>query len=146
LPIGTWSGGRTHWNRARWKIEKTHANDALCVGDMVGVEQGRSLMLSIETTGRGSHCRTNVDKRGFPRGYLTRQKCIRGFSTGDVVRARVPKPVKTVGVYTGRVTGRASGSFRVGRIDGINARYCLLLQHADGYEYRQRGLPNSCPK
>jgi len=31
LPLGTWSGGRTRWNRARFGVEKTHANDALCV-------------------------------------------------------------------------------------------------------------------
>jgi 5-methylcytosine-specific restriction endonuclease McrA len=136
LPIGTWSGGRTRWNRARWGIEKTHANDALCVGRMDGVEQGRSLTLAIKATGRGSHCRTNVDKRGFPRGYLTRQKRVRGFSTGDLVRAVVPKSLKTAGVHVGRVTVRASGSFRVGRIDGVNTKYCLLLQRADGYEYR----------
>jgi 5-methylcytosine-specific restriction endonuclease McrA len=74
LPIGTWSGGRTRWNRARFQVEKTHANDALCVGSIAGVEKGKGLTLTIEATGRGSHCRTNVDDSGFPRGYLTRQK------------------------------------------------------------------------
>jgi hypothetical protein len=137
LPIGTWSGGRTRWNRARWGIEKTHAHDALCVGRMDGVVRGRGLTLAIKATGRGSHCRTNVDNSGFPQGYLTRQKHIRDFSTGDLVRAVVPAHLKTAGVHVERVVVRASGSFRVGRIDGINARYCLLLQRADGYEYGQ---------
>jgi 5-methylcytosine-specific restriction endonuclease McrA len=146
LPIGTWSGGRTRWNRARWGIEKAHAHDALCVGDMGSVERGKGLVLAIEATGRGSHCRTNVDKRGFPRGYFPRQKRIQGFSTGDLVRAEVPKRLKTAGVHTGRVSVRASGSFRVGKVDGINARYCVLLQRADGYSYGQRGLPDPCPK
>ena len=146
LPIGTWSGGRTRWNRARWGIEKRHANDALCVGDMVGVEQGRGLTLTIQATGRGSHCRTNVDNSGFPRGYLMRRKRVRGFSTGDLVRAGVPQPLKTAGVHTGRVAVRASGSFRVGKVDGINVRYCVQMQRADGYAYGQRGLPDPCPK
>ncbi len=146
LPVSTWSGGRTRWNRARWRIEKTHANDALCVGNMAGVEPGRGLTLSIGTTGRGSHCRTNVDNSGFPRGYLTRQKRIRGFSTGDLVRAVVPAHLKTAGVHTGRVAVRASGSFRVGKVDGINAKYCVLLQRADGYAYGLIGSRNPCPK
>lgn len=135
LPIGTWSGGRTRWNRARFQIEKTHAHDALCVGDLAGVARGRGLTLSIEATGRGSHCRTNVDSSGFPRGLLTRQKRIRGFATGDLVRAVVPPPRKTAGKHTGRVAVRSSGSFRVGKIDGINAKYCRLVQRADGYVY-----------
>jgi hypothetical protein len=104
---------------------------------MTGVEKGSGLTLSIEATGRGSHCRTNVDNSGFPRGYLTRQKRIRGFSTGDLVRADVPAHLKTAGVHVGRVAVRTSGSFRVGKVDGINAKYCALLQRADGYEYER---------
>ncbi len=137
LPIGAWSAGRTRWNRARFGIEKTHAQDALCVGELAGVTQGNGLTFLIEATGRGSHCRTNVDDSGFPRGYLTRQKRIRGFSTGDLVRAVVPAPLKTAGTHVGRITVRASGSFRVGKVDGINAKYCVLLQRADGYSYGQ---------
>lgn len=135
LPVGTWSGGRTRWNRERFGIEKNHCLDALCVGELVGVSPGNLRVLSISATGRGSHCRTNVDKSGFPRGYLMRQKRVRGFATGDLVKAVVPKPLKTAGVHVGRVAVRASGSFRVGKRDGINARYCHLLQRADGYQY-----------
>ena len=113
---------------------------------MVGVEKGSSLILAIEATGRGSYCRTNVDNSGFPRGQFPRQKRIRGFSTGNLVRAEVPKPLKTAGVHTGRVAVRASSSFRVGKVDGINARYCVQMQRADGYEYRHgRGDPAPVP-
>ena len=135
LPIGTWSGGRTRWNRDRFQIEKTHAHDALCVGEVTAIQRGKGQVLAIKATGRGKHCRTNVDASGFPRNYLTRHKRIRGFSTGDLVRAMVPAPLKKAGVHVGRVAVRSCGSFRVGRVDGINARYCLLLQRADGYEY-----------
>ncbi len=135
LPVGTWTGGRTRWNRARFGIEKTHANDALCVGEIAGVTLGRLKTLRIKATGRGDHCRTNWTEKGFPRGYKMRQKQVRGFKTGDVVRAAVPAPLKTAGIHRGRVAVRASGSFRVGNVDGINARYCVLVQRADGYEY-----------
>jgi 5-methylcytosine-specific restriction endonuclease McrA len=134
LSILTWSGGRTRWNRDRYGIEKDHCLDALCVGDVVGVHQHAHHVLLIRAQGRGSYQRTNVDASGFPRGYLTRTKRIRGFATGDLVRATVPAPLKMAGAHVGRVAVRASGSFRVGKRDGINAMYCQLLQRADGYE------------
>ena len=135
LPIGTWSGGRTRWNRERFGVVKTHALDALCVGELAGVEAGSLRTLRVSAQGRGRYGRTLVDDSGFPRGYLMRQKRVRGFQTGDLVRAEVPSQFKTRGVHTGRVAVRASGSFRVGKVDGINARYCRLLQSCDGYSY-----------
>ena len=137
LPIGIWSGGRTRWNRDRFGIEKDHCLDALCVGDLAGVGRPPASILIIRAQGRGSYQRTNVDGSGFPRGYLTRAKRIRGYSTGDLVRATVPAPLKTAGVHVGRVAVRASGFFRVGKVDGINAKYLALLQRKDGYEYGQ---------
>jgi 5-methylcytosine-specific restriction endonuclease McrA len=138
LPIGTWSGGRTRWNRERFGIEKAHSLDALCVGDLVGVSMSCSLTLVISAQGRGSYQRTNADASGFPRGYLTRAKRMRGCSTGDLVRAEVPAHLKTAGAHVGRVAVRASGSFRVGKLDGISAKYCSVVQRADGYSYTLR--------
>jgi 5-methylcytosine-specific restriction endonuclease McrA len=138
LSIGTWSGGRTRWNRARFGLEKFHCLDALCVGDAAGVCVPKSRTLLITAQGRGSYQRTNVDAAGFPRGYLTRNKRIRGFTTGDLVRAEVPGPLKTEGIHVGRIAVRASGSFRVGRVDGINAKYCRVVQRLDGYGYAWR--------
>jgi len=135
LPIGTWTGGRTRWNRARFGIEKTHALDAMCVGQMAAVSAARLKTLAIAATGRGQHCRTNWDRYGFPVGYLIRQKRVRGFQTGDQVRAVVPAPLKTAGTHLGRVRVRKSGSFRVGSVDGVGAAYCQMVQRADGYGY-----------
>ncbi len=135
LPIETSSGGRTKWNRRRFGIAKTHALDALCVGEIAGVAIGRRRTLHIQATGRGQYCRTNVDASGFPRGYLPRQKQVHGIQTGDWVQAKVPAPLKTAGTHVGRVAVRTKGSFRVGAIDGIGWRYCWVLQRADGYGY-----------
>jgi hypothetical protein len=94
--------------------------------------------LSIQATGRGSYCRTRLDKFGFPRGYLTRQKRIHGFQTGDMVRAVLDKGVH-VGTWVGRVAVRASGSFNIqtsaGVRQGIGWKVCRMLQRADGYGY-----------
>ncbi len=139
LPIGTWSGGRTRFNRARFGIEKTHALDALCVGDLAGVVKGSLKTLSIQAMGRGEHCRTLWTESGFPRGYKMRQKRVAGFATGDRVQAIVPARLKPAGIHVGRVAVRSSRSFsirtRQGKVDGINARYCRVVQRGDGYEY-----------
>jgi 5-methylcytosine-specific restriction endonuclease McrA len=142
LPIGTWTGGRTRWNRARFAVEKTHALDALCVGDVAGVRPGKLKTLAIKASGRGDHCRTNWTQEGFPRGYKMRQKQVRGFKTGDRVRAVVPAKLKPAGIHVGRVQVRKSGSFalkaRDRDLDGISAQYVHLIQRADGYDYALR--------
>jgi hypothetical protein len=67
-----------------------------------------------------------------------RKKSVKGFQTGDMVRATVTKGSK-VGTYVGRVAVRASGSFNIQMrkivVQGISHRYCTLVQRADGYGY-----------
>lgn len=144
LPVTTGSGGQTKYNRSRLGLPKTHALDAVCVGTTDAVTDWQRPTMAIKATGRGSYRRTRLDKYGFPRGYLTRQKRIKGFQTGDTVKAVVPKGKKT-GTYTGRVAVRATGSFNIQTkgcvIQGISHRYCRLIQRADGYGYSQLGVP-----
>ena len=128
LPLATWSGDR-------FGVQKAHCLDALCVGELAGVGLPALRPLVITARGRGRYQRTNVDASGFPRGFYTREKRICGCSTGDLVRAEVPEHLKTAGVHLGRVAVRASGSFQVGKTDGINARYCRVVQRLDGYDY-----------
>ncbi len=139
LPIDTWSGGRTRWNRARFGVEKTHANDALCVGNLAGVHAGKLKTLLITATGRGQHCRTLWTKKGFPRAYLMRQKMVAGFATGDRVHADVPVPYAALGTHVGRVTVRKNAFFAIQteekKVDSVPARFCRLIQRADGYDY-----------
>lgn len=138
LPVEVASGGRTKYNRARLSIHKTHALDAVCVGSVGAVTDWQKPTLSIKCTGRGSYQRTRLDKDGFPRGYLMRQKSVKGFQTGDMVRAAVPTG-KKAGSYVGRVAVRASGSFTIppGKevVQGISYRHCTMVQRADGYGY-----------
>lgn len=138
LSVETGSGGRTKFNRTRLGLPKTHALDAACVGAVEAVLDWDRPVLQIKATGRGSYQRTRLDRFGFPRGYLTRQKRHFGFQTGDYVRAEVPKG-KNMGTYVGRVAVRASGSFNLqtgtGVIQGMSHRHCTRLQRADGYGY-----------
>ena len=138
LPVATGTGGRTKWNRTRFGIPKGHALDAACVGRVADVQGWNRPRLAIKASGRGSYKRTRLNRHGFPRGYLMRQKEVRGFKTGDAVRADVPTG-KKAGVHVGRVAVRASGRFNIqtpnGAVQGIGHRHCTLIQRADGYGY-----------
>jgi 5-methylcytosine-specific restriction endonuclease McrA len=142
LPVTTGSGGLTKFNRLNLGIPKTHALDAACVGHIDVLCGWHQPTLEIKATGRGSCQRTRLDAYGFSRGYLTRQKRIHGFQTGDRVKAEVTKG-KKIGLYLRRVAVRASGSFNIqtaqGIIQGISHRFCQVVQRADGYGYAQRG-------
>jgi hypothetical protein len=74
----------------------------------------------------------------FPRGFFMRSKSAHGFKTGDLVSADLTKG-KKVGLYTGRVAVRATGSFNIctaaGTVQGISYKICRRLQAADGYGY-----------
>jgi 5-methylcytosine-specific restriction endonuclease McrA len=138
LPVQAASGGRTKWNRTRFGLPKTHALDALCVGNVEGVSNWKIPALNIKATGRGAYQRTRLDAFGFPRGFLTNKKAHFGFQTGDLVRADVTSG-KKAGVHVGRVAVRASGYFNIQRlktvVQGISHKHCALIQHADGYAY-----------
>ena len=138
LPIETASGVQTKFNRIRFNIPKTHALDAACVGDIVQVKAWNLPTFVIKCTGRGSYQRTRVDKFGFPRGYLMREKSAFGFQTGDMVTATISKGNKA-GTYQGRVAIRATGNFNIqtksGLIQGISYKYCNIVSKADGYGY-----------
>jgi 5-methylcytosine-specific restriction endonuclease McrA len=139
LPIETGTGGRTKWNRYSIDIPKSHAFDALCVGKVDAIKNWQNHpTLIIKATGRGCYQRTRLTAYGFPRGYLMRSKSIRGFQTGDMVRAVVLKG-KKLGTHIGRVAVRASGSFNIqtpqGVIQGVSHRYCKITQRSDGYGY-----------
>jgi hypothetical protein len=144
LPVELASGGRTKFNRTRLGIPKSHALDAVCVGEVTAVRAWRKPTLVVKCTGRGSYQRTRLDRYGFPRGYLTRTRRVHRFQTGDLVRADVPAG-KKVGVHVGRVAVRATGSFNIQSagevVQGIAHRHCRLIQRSDGYGYSRIAFP-----
>lgn len=139
LPVAVASGGQTKFNRTQLGVPKTHALDAACVGEMASISGWNKPTLGIKCTGRGSYQRTRLNQYGFPRGYLMRSKGIKGFQTGDMVKAVVTQGTK-IGTYVGRVAVRASGSFNIqsfqGLIQGISHRFCTIVQRGDGYGYQ----------
>jgi len=97
-------------------------------------------VLTIRALGRGQYRRTNVNKHGFPRGYFVRTKMVRGFQTGELVKAVVPKG-KYAGSHEGTVLVRKSGYFDIRKdgvriAQGVNAKYITSLQRFDGYAYK----------
>lgn len=157
LPVSVASGGKTKFNRHLLGIPKTHALDAVCVGDVSTIGGWQKPTLALKCTGRGSYQRTRLDSFGFPRGVLMREKSIKGFRTGDCVVATVPTG-KKAGIHTGRVAIRKTGSFNIQTgnevIQGIGYKYCRILQRGDGYGYAllpttredKRQLPGFLPQ
>ncbi|MFY7564487.1 RNA-guided endonuclease IscB [Streptomyces sp. WI04-05B] len=144
LPVFSWSGGRTKYNRVGHGLGKTHSLDALAVGDVkagMRIVRFPKKVLVATATGRGTYARTRSDRYGFPRLNLPRAKQFFGYATGDLVRAVIPSG-KYAGSWTGRVAVRATGRFNVrserGVAQGIHYRYIHLLQRADGYGYITR--------
>jgi len=142
LPVEVGSGGRTKFNRTKRGLPKTHWLDAACVGANTPerVFQEHQQVLYVQAMGHGSRQMCRPDKYGFPRtGSKPRVKKVKGFQTGDIVRAVVAKG-KKIGQYTGRVAVRTSGSFNIktntGTLQGIGWKYCKLLQGSDGYTYQ----------
>ena len=138
VPVDCGTGGRTKWNRTRCDIPKTHALDALCVGEFDHITTWPSTTLTASSTGRGVRQRTLPDRYGFPRLTRPRTKRHHGYATGDLVRAVVPTGLKA-GTHTGRVAVRSTGSFNIrthrGTMQGIHHRHCQLIQRADGWHY-----------
>jgi hypothetical protein len=142
LPVECGSGGRTKYNRVRRGLPKSHWLDAACVGistplplDVRGV-----VPLHIRATGHGSRQMCCMNRYGFPRTAPKQAKRVKGFQTGDLVLAVVPKGTKQ-GRYVGRVAVRTSGSFNLTTqhrtVQGISHRFCRLIARSDGYSYQQ---------
>lgn len=140
LPVECGSGGLTKFNRVSRGLEKTHWLDAACVGQstpsVLQVKQIKPLL--IKATGHGKRQMCLMDKRGFPRTNPKEAKKVKGFQTGDMVRAVVTKGTKA-GTYVGKVAIRATGSFNIttktGTVQGISHRFCTPLHRCDGYSY-----------
>lgn len=136
--VSFWSGGRTKKNRVAQGYAKDHWIDAACVGgtgDRVSLEPKTALVARAQGQGSRQMCR--MDRFGFPRTSAKSARTVKGFRTGDLVKAIVPAGKKQ-GIHVGRVAVRASGSFNITHtetVQGISHRHCRLLMRSDGYRY-----------
>ena len=71
-------------------------------------------------------------------------KPVEGFQTGDIIQRNTTRG-KNKGTYIGRIAIRADGKFTLttkqkGESIKVspNWKNCILLQHADGYEYSHK--------
>jgi hypothetical protein len=135
-PVEVGTGGRTKFNRYSQGYAKAHWIDAACVG-----ESGETVQLDpkhqpllIKAVGRGSRQMCRMNKYGFPRTKAKGAKRIKGFQSGDIVKAIVPKG-KLKGSHVGAIGTRAKGNFMMYGIGDINWKYCSIVHRADGYQY-----------
>ena len=140
LPIECGSGGLTTYNRSTRGLPKQHWLDAANVGKSTPEVLKIKGLMPLLITARGHGCRQvcRMDTYGFPRTGPKQASVVKGFQTGDMVKAVVPSGKKQ-GTYWGRVAVRRTGSFNIttrqGTIQGISHRFCRVLQHNDGYSY-----------
>jgi hypothetical protein len=143
LPIEGGSGGLTKYNRTVRNLEKTHWLDAACVGTSTPkvLKTKGVLPLAIQATGHGCRQMCLMDKFGFPRTGPKEARQVKGFQTGDIVKAIVTSG-KKIGTYVGRIAVRATGSFNIttahGTVQGISYKYCRAIHRTDGYGYSQK--------
>ena len=129
----------TKYNRDQLGLPKQHYYDALSVGEVPSkFNLLTDKILLISAKGRGSRQMCRVDKYGFPRAKPKGSKTVKGFQTGDMVKAVVTKGSKQ-GEYLGKVAVRSKGSFdiqtKTKTIEGIWYKYCHIVQRGDGYLY-----------
>ena len=142
LPIETGSGGLTKSNRTTRNLPKEHWIDAACVGMSTPAVLAVNGVLPLHITATGHGCRQLclMDKFGFPRTKPKQAKRVKGYQTGDIVRAVVTQG-KKIGTYVGKVAVRSSGSFNIttthGVVQGISHRSCTSIHRSDGYRYEK---------
>ena len=129
----------TKYNRDSLGLPKQHYYDALSVGEVPSKFNFLTdKILTISAKGRGSRQMCSMNKYGFPRTSAKASKSVRGFQTGDIVKAIVTKGSKQ-GEYLGRVAVRASGYFdiqtKTKTIQGVGFEYCHIVQRSNGYSY-----------
>ncbi len=138
--VGT--GGLMKYNRSQRHLPKAHWIDAVCTGKSTPEHLVLTHVrpLQIKATGHGNRQMCQTDKYGFPKQHRQRHKGYFGFRTGDMVRARI-KRGKYTGVYTGRITVRATGAFKLRPVGSkldipCSYKYCEAVQRTDGYSYK----------
>ena len=129
----------TKYNRDQLGLPKEHYYDALSVGEVSSkFNFFTDKILQISAKGRGSRQMCRVNRYGFPRTSAKASKSVKGFQTGDMVKAIVLTGSKQ-GEYLGRVAVKSSGYFdiqtRTKTIEGIGYKYCHIVQRSDGYLY-----------
>jgi HNH endonuclease len=128
----------TKYNREELGVPKQHYYDALSVGNVQDYKFLTDKVLTISAKGRGSRQMCRMDRFGFPRTSPKGSKSVKGFQTGDIVKAVVPSGLKA-GEYLGRVVVRSRGSFDIeanGKVvQSIGYKHCRIIQRNDGYSY-----------
>ena len=138
----TYDAWLTKYNRDELGLPKQHYYDALSVGEIpTKLNFLTDKVLIISAKGRGSRQMCRMDKFGFPRTSAKASKTVKGFQTGDIVKAVVPFGSKQ-GEYLGRVAVRSRGFFNIetksGLAKDIGYKFCRLLQRNDGYSYNYK--------
>lgn len=95
-------------------------------------------LVHIQAMGHGTRHMCRMNTYGFLRTSAKGAKRVKGFQTGDMVKAVVTHGIKA-GSYTGRVAVRATGSFNLTTenqtVQGVSHCFCRIIHRCDSYRY-----------
>ena len=136
IKVDLGSGGKTKFNREKQQYPKIHWVDASCIGI-----NGEKVFLNpnmqvyeVWACSRNARRMRQPDSFGFPKGKTKESSSFHGIRTGDIGKAVVTKG-KNKGTWIGRIAIRNTGTFKVGKKDGINYKKIKIIQKKDGYSY-----------
>lgn len=120
---------RAKYKRSTLGIPKSHRRDNACVGEVGRASAStdapnQGLWDAALTAGRGRTSTVSCAVR-------MRTKRVRGFKTGGVVRADVPKGARKDG-RIGRVAVRKADRSTSIRLNTSTGKYCQFIHRADG--------------
>jgi hypothetical protein len=142
LAVETGTGSRTKFNRATRNVPKTHWLDAANVGASTPqqLRWNRTLPLLVGAQGWQRRQMCLVNENGLPRTKAKVASRAFGFSTGDMIKAIVPKG-RPQGTHVGKVAIKANGRFTITTsqraVPDVPYRYCSIVHRRDGYSYQK---------
>ena len=163
LPLVEHDATTTAYTRRRLGIQKSHVNDAACLGDPLEVRNVPERVTLVTSVGHGrrqmlwppdangsprhkkgnagrnhpyqSYCRLPRDQQGFTTvpGHRSRHRRAHGICSGDLVRYQHPKQ-GTVQGYAILIKGNTK--VRVTGRGEVKVEQCVLLARANGYRHQ----------
>ena len=153
IPVAEYDAYTTSWTRRRLGVDKTHVNDALCIGAPEALDHLPDRKTVARSVGHGDRQMLRpADRHGNPRGqryreycalsrqhqgytscpgHRSRRKWLKGIASGDLVQFRHRRHGLVRG-YAALTAGRVAVSHEAKPVS-VKAQDAVLLARNNGY-------------